>query len=161
MGQSVQTVAVRAENDSSDFSGKLGFTLKIGNREKNPPRKEADLSALSHNERCRKMAKKQFKAESKKLLDMMINSIYTNKEIFLRELISNASDAIDKLYYEGPEGLSRDDFYIALETDMEERTLSIIDNGIGMTKEEMEENLGTIAHSGSLDFKQSLDDQES
>ena len=80
MGQSVQTVAVRAENDSSDFSGKLGFTLKIGNREKNPPRKEADLSALSHNERCRKMAKKQFKAESKKLLDMMINSIYTNKE---------------------------------------------------------------------------------
>ena len=107
------------------------------------------------------MAKKQFKAESKKLLDMMINSIYTNKEIFLRELISNASDAIDKLYYEGPEGLSRDDFYIALETDMEERTLSIIDNGIGMTKEEMEENLGTIAHSGSLDFKKSLDDQES
>ena len=157
----MQTVAVRAENDSSDFSGKLGFTLKIGNREKNPPRKEADLSALSHNERCRKMAKKQFKAESKKLLDMMINSIYTHKEIFLRELISNASDAIDKLYYEGPEGLSRDDFYIALETDMEERTLSIIDNGIGMTKEEMEENLGTIAHSGSLDFKKSLDDQES
>ncbi len=106
------------------------------------------------------MAKKQFKAESKKLLDMMINSVYTNKEIFLRELISNASDAIDKLYYEGPEGLSRDDFYIALETDPEERTLSVIDNGIGMSKEELEENLGTIARSGSLDFKRSLDEEK-
>lgn len=106
------------------------------------------------------MAKKQFKAESKKLLDMMINSVYTNKEIFLRELISNASDAIDKLYYEGPEGMSRDDFYIALETDPEERTLSIIDNGIGMSKEELEENLGTIARSGSLDFKKSLDEDK-
>ena len=104
------------------------------------------------------MAKKQFKAESKKLLDMMINSIYTNKEIFLRELISNASDAIDKLYYEGPEGMSRDDFYIALETDFEERTLSIIDNGIGMTKDELEKNLGTIARSGSLEFKKSIED---
>lgn len=103
------------------------------------------------------MAKKQFKAESKKLLDLMINSIYTNKDIFLRELISNASDAIDKLYYEGPEGMSREDFYIALEPDMEERTLSIIDNGIGMSKEELETNLGTIARSGSLDFKQSLE----
>ncbi len=101
--------------------------------------------------------KKEFKAESKKLLDMMINSIYTNKEIFLRELISNASDAIDKMYYEGPEGMSRDDFYIAIETDMEERTLSIIDNGIGMSKDELESNLGTIARSGSLDFKQSLE----
>ncbi len=105
-------------------------------------------------------SKKQFKAESKKLLDMMINSVYTNKEIFLRELISNASDAIDKLYYEGPEGLSRDDFYIALETDPEERTLSVIDNGIGMSKEELEENLGTIARSGSLDFKRSLDEEK-
>ncbi len=104
------------------------------------------------------MAKKQFKAESKKLLDMMINSIYTNKEIFLRELISNASDAIDKLYYEGPEGMSRDDFYIALETDFEERTLTIIDNGIGMNKEELEKNLGTIARSGSLEFKKSIED---
>ena len=104
------------------------------------------------------MAKKQFKAESKKLLDMMINSIYTNKEIFLRELISNASDAIDKLYYEGPEGMSRDDFYIALESDFEERTLSIIDNGIGMNKEELEKNLGTIARSGSLEFKNSIED---
>ena len=104
------------------------------------------------------MAKKQFKAESKKLLDMMINSIYTNKEIFLRELISNASDAIDKLYYEGPEGMSRDDFYIALESDFEERTLSIIDNGIGMNKEELEKNLGTIARSGSLEFKKSIEE---
>ena len=104
------------------------------------------------------MAKKQFKAESKKLLDMMINSIYTNKDIFLRELISNASDAIDKLYYEGPEGLDRSDFYIALEPDINERTLSVIDNGIGMTKEEMEENLGTIAKSGSLEFKKSLEE---
>lgn len=106
------------------------------------------------------MAKKQFKAESKKLLDMMINSIYTNKEIFLRELISNASDAIDKLYYEGPEGMTRDDFYIALETDFEERTLSIIDNGIGMSKDELEKNLGTIARSGSLEFKKSLEDNK-
>ncbi len=106
------------------------------------------------------MAKKQFKAESKKLLDMMINSIYTNKEIFLRELISNASDAIDKLYYEGPEGMTRDDFYIALETDFEERTLSIIDNGIGMSKEELEKNLGTIARSGSLEFKKSLEENK-
>ena len=104
------------------------------------------------------MAKKQFKAESKKLLDMMINSIYTNKDIFLRELISNASDAIDKLYYEGPEGVNRNDFYIAIEPDINERTLSIIDNGIGMTKEEMEENLGTIAKSGSLEFKKSLEE---
>lgn len=89
---------------------------------------------------------------------MMINSIYTNKDIFLRELISNASDAIDKLYYEGPEGMNRDDFYIAIEPDLEERTLSIIDNGIGMTKEELEQNLGTIAKSGSLEFKKSLEE---
>ncbi len=74
-------VAVRAENDSSDFSGKLGFTLKIGNREKNPPCKEADLSALSHNERCRKMAKNSLR-RNQKLLDMMINSIYTNSKSF-------------------------------------------------------------------------------
>lgn len=88
------------------------------------------------------MAKKQFKAESKRLLDLMINSIYTHKEIFLRELISNASDAIDKLYYrsltEGNTGLSRDDFSIRLEPDKEARTLKIIDNGMGMTKEELE-----------------------
>ncbi|MCB6993700.1 molecular chaperone HtpG [bacterium 210820-DFI.6.37] len=103
------------------------------------------------------MAKKQFKAESKRLLDLMINSIYTHKEIFLRELISNASDAIDKLYYqsltEGSTGLSRDDFTIRIEADKDSRTLKIIDNGMGMTKEELEKNLGTIAKSGSLDFK--------
>ena len=107
------------------------------------------------------MAKKQFKAESKLLLDLMINSIYTHKEIFLRELISNASDAIDKLYYrsltEGNTGLSRDDFSIRLEPDKEARTLKIIDNGMGMTKEELEKNLGTIAKSGSLDFKTEME----
>ncbi len=103
------------------------------------------------------MAKKQFKAESKRLLDLMINSIYTHKEIFLRELISNASDAIDKLYYrsltENISGLSRENFSIQLEVDEENRTLKITDNGLGMTKEELENNLGTIAKSGSLDFK--------
>ena len=103
------------------------------------------------------MAKKQFKAESKRLLDMMINSIYTHREIFLRELISNASDAIDKLAYlaltDDSVGLSRSDFEILLETNEAARTLTIRDNGIGMSREEMEENLGTIAHSGSLKFK--------
>ena len=107
------------------------------------------------------MAKKQFKAESKRLLDLMINSIYTHKEIFLRELISNASDAIDKLYYhsltEGDTGISRDDFSIRIEPDKENRTLTIRDNGMGMTKDELERNLGTIARSGSLDFKQEID----
>lgn len=107
------------------------------------------------------MAKKQFKAESKKLLEMMINSIYTHKEIFLRELISNASDAIDKLYFRGLSdetvGLSREDFHIDLEVNEEERTLTISDNGIGMTKEELEKNLGTIAKSGSLEFKKEND----
>jgi molecular chaperone HtpG len=102
------------------------------------------------------MAKKQFKAESKRLLDLMINSIYTHKEIFLRELISNASDAIDKLYYksltEKTSGVSRDDFAVRVEIDKEARTLTISDNGIGMTKDEMEQNLGTIARSGSLAF---------
>ena len=110
------------------------------------------------------MAKKQFKAESKRLLDLMINSIYTHKEIFLRELISNASDAIDKLYYrsltEGNTGLSREDFYIKLERDEENRTLRIIDNGMGMTKEELEKNLGTIAKSGSLDFKSEVEKKD-
>ena len=110
------------------------------------------------------MAKKQFKAESKRLLDLMINSIYTHKEIFLRELISNASDAIDKLYYrsltEGNTGLSREDFYIKLERDEENRTLKIIDNGMGMTKEELEKNLGTIAKSGSLDFKSEVEKKD-
>lgn len=103
------------------------------------------------------MAKKQFKAESKKLLDLMIHSIYTHKEIFLRELISNASDALDKLYYQslqsGDTGIQRSDFHIDLATDKELRTLTISDNGIGMTKEELETNLGTIAKSGSLAFK--------
>ena len=103
------------------------------------------------------MAKKQFKAESKRLLDMMINSIYTHKEIFLRELISNASDAIDKLYFrsltDDSVKLKKKDFFIRLAADKENRTLTVRDNGIGMTQEELEKNLGTIAKSGSLDFK--------
>ena len=100
---------------------------------------------------------KKFKTESKRMLDLVINSIYTNREIFLRELLSNASDAIDKLYYkgltEGLTGLTRDDFSIRILPDKDARTLKIIDNGIGMTKDELENNLGTIAKSGSFDFK--------
>ena len=107
------------------------------------------------------MEKKQFQAESKRLLDLMINSIYTHREIFLRELISNASDAIDKLAYQAltddTVGLSRSDFAIHLSTDETARTLTVSDNGIGMTREEMEENLGTIAHSGSLRFKKEME----
>ena len=103
------------------------------------------------------MRKKQFKAESKKLLDMMINSIYTHKEIFLRELISNASDAIDKLYFKSLTDdsvkLAREDFKIHIDLDKENRTIKISDNGIGMTAEELENNLGTIAKSGSFNFK--------
>lgn len=103
------------------------------------------------------MAMRQFKAESKKLLDLMINSIYTNKEIFLRELISNASDACDKLYFKSLTdtsiGVKKEDLAIHLSADRDTRTLVISDNGIGMTKEELEKNLGTIAKSGSLDFK--------
>lgn len=103
------------------------------------------------------MGTKQFKAESKKLLDMMINSIYTHKEIFLRELISNASDALDKLYFKSltdtSVGLNKDDFAIMIEADKQARTLKITDNGIGMTEKELETNLGTIAKSGSLAFK--------
>ncbi len=110
------------------------------------------------------MKKKQFKAESKKLLDMMINSIYTHKEIFLRELISNASDAIDKLYYKQLEeniaGLSRSDYFIKVTADKEGRTLIIEDNGIGMTRDELENNLGTIAKSGSFDFKKNNEAKE-
>lgn len=110
------------------------------------------------------MAKKQFKAESKKLLDMMINSIYTHKEIFLRELISNASDAIDKLYYksltDGETGVNRDDFKVFIETDRDNGILKISDNGIGMTREELENNLGTIAKSGSLDFKSEIENKD-
>lgn len=107
---------------------------------------------------------KQFKAESKKLLDMMINSIYTHKEIFLRELISNASDAIDKLYFTSLTNsdvkLNKEDFKIKLSIDKDARTLTIIDNGIGMSKEELEENLGTIAHSGSFNFKNENEKQD-
>ncbi|MCI8649033.1 MAG: molecular chaperone HtpG [Anaerotruncus sp.] len=110
------------------------------------------------------METKQFKAESKRLLDLMINSIYTHKEIFLRELISNASDAIDKLYYrslsDGATGLSRGDFSICLEVDKENRTFTITDNGCGMDADELENNLGTIAKSGSLAFKQENEQKE-
>ncbi len=110
------------------------------------------------------MRKKQFKAESKKLLDMMINSIYTHKEIFLRELISNASDAIDKLYFKSltddSVGMNRSDFQIRIDTDKDNRTLTITDNGIGMTAEELEQNLGTIAKSGSLNFKKENDTEK-
>jgi len=110
------------------------------------------------------MAKKQFKAESKRLLDLMINSIYTHKEIFLRELISNASDAIDKLCYlslsDGSVGMGRSDFYIRIEPDKEKRLLKVSDNGIGMGREDLESNLGVIARSGSLQFKNDMDGQQ-
>ncbi len=103
------------------------------------------------------MKKRQFKSESKRLLDLMINSIYTNKEIFLRELLSNASDAIDKLYYlsltDRKVKLKKNDFKITLELDKENRTITVTDNGIGMNEEELEKNLGTIAESGTLFFK--------
>ena len=111
------------------------------------------------------MSKKQFKAESKRLLDMMINSIYTHQEIFLRELISNASDAIDKLAYlaltDQNVGLNREDFAIDLRVDKKLGLLTISDNGIGMSRDEMEQNLGTIAKSGSLQFKQELNKDQS
>ena len=104
------------------------------------------------------MEKYEFKAESKRLLDLMINSIYTNKEIFLRELISNASDAIDKMYYKALTDkdivFNKDDYYIKVLLDKENRTLTVKDTGIGMTKEELEANLGTIANSDSYAFKQ-------
>ena len=110
------------------------------------------------------MEKQQFKAESQRLLDLMINSIYTHREIFLREIISNASDAIDKLAYtaltDDKVGLNRDDFAITITRDPENRTLTVSDNGIGMNKAEMEENLGTIAKSGSLGFKQAMEKKE-
>lgn len=109
------------------------------------------------------MRTKQFKAESKKLLDMMINSIYTHKEIFLRELISNASDAMDKLYYHSLQenlALNRSDLTIKIQPDKEARTLTISDNGIGMTAQELESNLGTIAKSGSFDFKNDNEKKE-
>ncbi len=110
------------------------------------------------------MAKQQFKAESQRLLDLMINSIYTHREIFLREIISNASDAIDKLAYtaltDDKVGISRDQFAITITRDEENRTLTVSDNGIGMSREDMEENLGTIAKSGSLGFKQAMESTE-
>ncbi|MGN0604997.1 MAG: molecular chaperone HtpG [Oscillospiraceae bacterium] len=110
------------------------------------------------------METKEFKAESKRLLDMMINSIYTHKEIFLRELISNASDAIDKLYFKSltddKVGLNKSDFEISVAIDKDARTITVTDNGIGMTKDELENNLGTIAKSGSLDFKSENDTKE-
>ena len=110
------------------------------------------------------MEKKQFKAESQRLMDLMINSIYTHKEIFLREIISNASDAIDKLAYraltDDKVGLNRDDFKIVVVPDKQSRTLTVSDNGIGMTQEEMENNLGTIAKSGSLQFKKETEDAD-
>ena len=108
--------------------------------------------------------KQQFKAESQRLLDLMINSIYTHREIFLREIISNASDAIDKLAYtaltDDKVGISRDQFAITITRDEANRTLTVSDNGIGMSREDMEENLGTIAKSGSLGFKQAMEKQE-
>ena len=108
------------------------------------------------------MSKKQFKAESKRLLDLMINSIYTHKEIFLREIISNASDAIDKLCYlsltDDKVGMSREDFRILVSMDEDARTITVSDNGIGMTKDELEQNLGVIAKSGSMAFKGGIDD---
>lgn len=108
------------------------------------------------------MAKKQFKTESKRILDMMINSIYTHKEIFLRELISNASDALDKLNYKSLSdpslGVNKDDLKIIVSADKDARTITVSDNGIGMTADEMEKNLGYIAHSGTLEFKKSIEE---
>lgn len=110
------------------------------------------------------MEKQQFKAESQRLLDLMINSIYTHREIFLREIISNASDAMDKLAYtaltDDKVGIDRDQFAITIIRDKDNRTLTVSDNGIGMSKEDMEENLGTIAKSGSLGFKQAMEKNE-
>ncbi len=106
---------------------------------------------------------KKFKAESKKLLDLMINSIYTNKEIFLRELISNASDALDKLYFKSLTetlGLAREELFIEIEADKNARTLKIIDNGCGMTAEDLDNNLGVIAHSGTLDVKKDVTEED-
>ena len=110
------------------------------------------------------MAKKAFKSESKRLLDLMINSIYTNKDIFLRELISNSSDALDKLYYRSLTDkkvkVKKDKLEINISFDKDNRTLTISDNGCGMTKEELESNLGTIAKSGSLNFKENMTKDE-
>ncbi|MBR5112223.1 MAG: ATP-binding protein, partial [Clostridia bacterium] len=110
------------------------------------------------------MKKRKFKSESKRLMDLMINSIYTHKEIFLREIISNASDALDKLYFRSltdtTVGLNADDFRIRIDIDKDNRTITVSDNGCGMTEEELDNNLGTIAKSGSLDFKNDNDKVE-
>ena len=110
------------------------------------------------------MEKKQFQAESRRLLDLMINSIYTNKEIFLREIISNASDAMDKLAYtaltDEKVGLNREDMAITITRDPQNRTITVSDSGIGMSREELEENLGTICKSGSLSFKEEMEKTE-
>ena len=110
------------------------------------------------------MAMQQFQAESKRLLDLMVNSIYTHKEIFLRELISNASDAIDKLYFraleDGTAGMSRDEFGITIALDKDARTLTVSDNGCGMTHDELIKALGTIAESGTLRFKHAHEEQD-
>src|SRR5699024_6672004 len=112
----------------------------------------------------RMVEKKQFQAESKRLLDLMIHSIYSQKEVFLRELISNSSDAIDKVYYktltDEDATFNRDDYYIKITPDKEACTLTIKDTGIGMTREELEDNLGTIAKSGSLAFKSEVEMEE-
>ena len=110
------------------------------------------------------MARREFKAESKRLLELMINSVYTHKEIFLRELISNASDAIDKIYYQAltdPDiNFEQDKYQIKIILNKEQRTLTVSDTGIGMTEEELDNNLGVIAQSGSWDLKQSIDKKE-
>ena len=114
----------------------------------------------NNKERMNDMTQREFKTESKKLMDLMINSIYTNKEIFLRELISNASDAIDKLYYKtlSDDNLkfNKEDYFIEIKADKENRTLTISDTGIGMDENDLEENLGTIAKSGTQDFREEL-----
>ena len=115
------------------------------------------LRVLIKDEGDGTMVKQEFKAESKKLLDMVINSIYSKREVFLRELISNASDAIDKIYYRALTDdnitFNQRDYYIKMDANKDKRTLKVIDTGIGMTKEELESNLGTIARSVSLQFK--------
>ena len=128
----------------------------IGVKNKWPPM----AGAAMQQEEIQTMAKKEFKAESKRLLDLMINSIYTHKEIFLREIISNASDAIDKLCYRSLTdenvGLKREDFRITVHADPEARLLTVSDNGIGMSEEELENNLGVIASSGTYQFRQEV-----
>ncbi len=110
------------------------------------------------------MAKYEFKSESQKLLDLMINSIYTNKDIFLRELISNANDALDKIYYRSLTDkkvkIEKEDLEIRLDFDKDNRTITVSDNGIGMSKSELEDNLGTIAKSGTLEFKENMSSDE-